>query len=141
MCIDDRSADRETHPQTIGFGGVKRGKQQCQRLGGEPLADEEFRGIREDIDAVPATASAKTLPTAGSPAVYQAADAAASPAASPAIKNQAGPVTGFLKEFPNAGWAAFVTVLFFVLAFLADWYFGTKITHLAMAAPTQLPPV
>lgn len=105
------------------------------------LADEEFRGIREDIDAVPATASAKTLPTAGSPAVYQAADAAASPAASPAIKNQAGPVTGFLKEFPNAGWAAFVTVLFFVLAFLADWYFGTKITHLAMAAPTQFPPV
>ena len=101
------------------------------------LADEEFRGIRDEVDAAPE----KSLPTAAKPAVYQAADAAASPAASPAIKTPANGIIAFLREFPNAGWAAFVTVLFFVLAFLADWYFGTKITHLAMEAPTQLPPV
>ncbi len=100
------------------------------------LADEEFRGIRDDINSN--TAPAKQLPavchTAASPT-------GASPVAAPIPKDPAPQIAGFLKEFPNAGWAAFVTVLFFTLAFLADWYFGTKITHLAMAAPIQLPPI
>lgn len=43
-----------------------------------------------------------------------------------------------LVDFPNFGWASFVTLLFFILAFLADHYFGTKVTHLALAFTSLL---
>jgi len=82
------------------------------------MADDEFRSLRDTVQALPA-------PTAAAPA----------PANIP-VPAAPQPIRGFrrfLLDFPNLGWAAFATLIFFLLMFFIDWYFGTKITHLAMA--------
>ena len=89
------------------------------------MADDEFRSLRDTVQAVPATVPYAPVPRTDRVPAEKASQ----------------PVQGFrrfLLEFPNLGWAAFATLLFFMLMFFIDWYFGTKITHLAMAFSSLL---
>ena len=97
-------------------------------------ADEEFRSLRTTLAPQASPAEDASLPS------FRFQDTAAASSASAhapqtAVKN---PLASLLLNFPNLGWAAFVTLLFFLLAFLADWYFGTKMTHLAMTFTSLL---
>lgn len=92
------------------------------------VADQEFTSIRD---------------TVSEPAADLQAIPAAVQAPEPAVRSFAGEssfhaLREFLREFPNLGWAAFVTLLFFVIAYICDFWFGTKITHMAMAFSTLL---
>ena len=87
-------------------------------------ADEEFRSLRSTLDPAESIGDTSALPS------FRTDKTASPAAAAPQIK-EPSPWASLLINFPNLGWAAFVTLLFFLLAFLADWYFGTKITHLA----------
>ena len=87
------------------------------------VADSEFRTLRDTLDGSLAVTQAQPYPDS---------TAAKTPA------QDADGILGFLRAFPNFGWAAFVTLLFFVLAFLIDWFLGTKITHLATALTSFL---
>ena len=91
------------------------------------VADDEFTAIRDALQDSPDTATA--LAPHHKTATVKPVSADASRFRS---------LQECLREFPNLGWAAFVTLLFFVIAYICDLYFGTKITHLAMAFSTLL---
>ena len=101
------------------------------------VADQEFLSLRNTLE--PKTAPiVKTAPKRLT-AAYVPAKTAAELSATVPVDNTAGlSETSFLKEFPNLGWAAFITLLFFILTALCDFYYGTKITHLALAFSTLL---
>ncbi|MFA6851109.1 MAG: hypothetical protein WCS30_12260 [Selenomonadaceae bacterium] len=44
----------------------------------------------------------------------------------------------FLLDIPNYGWAACASIVFMACSLFADWYFNTKITHLAALISTIL---
>lgn len=93
------------------------------------VADHEFTAIRDTI-------SEPAADIRNVPAVAQAPEPVSK--YSDVRESNFHTLREFLREFPNMGWAAFVTLLFFVIAYFCDFWFGTKITHLAMAFSTLL---
>lgn len=97
-------------------------------------ADEEFRSLRNTLAPEESSAEDAALPSFR---FQNTATTVAATAATPQTVAKS-PLARLVLNFPNLGWAAFVTLLFFLLAFIADWYFGTKMTHLAMAFTSLL---